>query len=54
MRTITVLAGLFATPALAHTATLPHAHSEWTLPVGLCLIAAAVGSAAVVRVRSRK
>ena len=46
---------LAAAPALAHDATLPHAHTDWGLPVGLCLIAvAAVGAglkARVARVR---
>ena len=54
MRSFSVLAVLMATPAAAHEAGVPHAHSEWALPVGLCLIALAASVAAVksvVRVR---
>lgn len=47
MRMISVFALLMATPVAAHQATLPHAHTDWSLPVGLCLIAVAVMAAAV-------
>jgi hypothetical protein len=55
MRSISVLAVLAATPAAAHDASLPHAHTDWALPVGLCLIAlAAVAAALKARVTVRK
>ena len=50
-----VFPALLATPALAHEATLPHAHTDWGLPVGLCLIALVVAVAAIrSKVRVRK
>ena len=54
MRMISVLAALAASPALAHNASLSHAHSDWSLPVGLCLIALAAvvaGARSYARVR---
>jgi|GEM_PF-4619756 len=54
MRMISVFAVLAATPTWAHEASIPHAHSEWALPVGLCLIglgAVFAGAKAYVRVR---
>ena len=57
MRMISVFAVLMATPAVAHQATLPHAHTDWSLPVGLCLIAVAAVAATVrsrIKVRDRK
>ena len=41
MRPFSVFAILAATPAAAHEAGVPHAHADWALPVGLCLIALA-------------
>lgn len=55
MRSISVFAILAATPVAAHEASVPHAHNEWALPVGLGLIALASAVAAVrARVRVRK
>lgn len=54
MRSVSAFAALMtATPALAHTAPLPHAHAEWALPVGLALIALA-GAAAAIVARGRR
>lgn len=50
MRSISVFAVLAATPVAAHDASLPHAHNEWALPVGLGLIALA-GAVATLRAR---
>lgn len=50
MRSISVFAVLAATPAAAHNAALPHAHTDWALPVGLCLIVLA-GAAAAIKSR---
>ncbi len=41
MRNYSIFAVLAATPAAAHDAGLPHAHSELALPFGLGLIALA-------------
>ncbi len=57
MRMISVFAVLMATPVAAHQATLPHAHTDWSLPVGLCLIAVAAVAATLksrIKVRDRK
>lgn len=55
MRYISIFAVLAATPAIAHDASLPHAHNDWALPIGLCLIAlAAVVAAIKARVSVRK
>ena len=50
MRTFSIFAVLAATPAAAHDASLPHAHNEWALPIGLVLIALA-GVVAAARAR---
>ncbi len=51
MRFLILSCLLAASPALAHEAALPHAHTDWGLPVGLCLIAAAaVGAGLKARV----
>ncbi len=55
MRFILIPAILAASPALAHEASVAHAHNEWALPVGLGLIAlAAVAATVRARVRVRK
>ena len=55
MRMISVFAVLMATPVAAHQATLPHAHTDWSLPVGLCLIAvAAVAMTVKARIKVRR
>jgi hypothetical protein len=55
MRTFSIFAILTATPAAAHDASLPHAHNEWAVPVGLGLIAlASLVAAARARVTVRK
>lgn len=55
MRYIFIPSVLAASPALAHNASVAHAHNEWALPVGLGLIAlAVVASALRARVRVRK
>ena len=50
MRFLVLCRFLVASPAVAHQATLPHAHTDWGLPVGLCLIAVA---AVAARLKSR-
>ena len=55
MRFIVIPAILAASPALAHDASVAHAHNEWALPVGLGLITLAIAAATLrARVRVRK
>ena len=51
MRSFSVFATLFATPAMAHEAGIAHAHAEWAVPLGVSLIVVAGLTAAWSKVR---
>ena len=55
MRLHVILAAFAATPVWAHESAMTHAHSEWALPVGMCLIAfAATAGWAKAKVRVQR
>lgn len=54
MRLLSIAAVLAATPVMAHENALPHAHSEWALPVGLGMILLAAATSMKARVKVRK